>query len=112
MSTSALSSGAAIAAPAVRRLINPWIVAIVVVIPTFMEVLDTTIANVALRYISGGLAIGPDEAAWPRSVWINPTPQAQWDYSQSTRMLQKLFEDRMFPLTPDGIEAAMKALSH
>ncbi len=43
---------------------NPWLVAIVVSIATFMEVLDTTIANVALRYISGGLAVGPDEAAW------------------------------------------------
>jgi DHA2 family multidrug resistance protein len=43
---------------------NPWIIAMVVAIATFMEVLDTTIANVALRYISGGLAVGPDEAAW------------------------------------------------
>ena len=39
-----------------RRTINPWFVALAVVIPTFMEVLDTTIANVALRYIAGGLS--------------------------------------------------------
>ena len=32
---------------------NPWVIAILVAIATFMEVLDTTIANVALRYISG-----------------------------------------------------------
>ena len=44
--------------------VNPWIIALVVSIATFMEVLDTTIANVALRYISGGLAVGPDQAAW------------------------------------------------
>ncbi|MDV2985321.1 UNVERIFIED_CONTAM: DHA2 family efflux MFS transporter permease subunit [Methylobacteriaceae bacterium AG10] len=43
---------------------NPWIVALVVALATFMEVLDTTIANVALRYISGALAVGPDESAW------------------------------------------------
>ncbi|CAO4173506.1 DHA2 family efflux MFS transporter permease subunit [Methylorubrum populi] len=43
---------------------NPWAIALVVALATFMEVLDTTIANVALRYISGGLAVGPDEAAW------------------------------------------------
>jgi DHA2 family multidrug resistance protein len=43
---------------------NPWVVALVVSLATFMEVLDTTIANVALRYISGGLAVGPDEASW------------------------------------------------
>jgi DHA2 family multidrug resistance protein len=40
------------------------VIAVLVAVVTFMEVLDTTIANVALRYISGGLAIGPDQAAW------------------------------------------------
>ena len=35
---------------------NPWAIAAVVVVPTFMEVLDTTIALVALRYIAGGLS--------------------------------------------------------
>ena len=49
---------------------------------------------------------------WPRSVWINPTPQANWSYSHSTRIIQTLFGERMFALTPDGIEAAMRALSH
>ena len=43
---------------------SPYLIAILVSVATFMEVLDTTIANVALRYISGGLAVGPDEAAW------------------------------------------------
>ncbi|MGO9770961.1 MAG: vWA domain-containing protein [Roseiarcus sp.] len=51
-------------------------------------------------------------AAWPRSVWINPTPPEQWPYSQSTRLISALFEHRMFALTPDGIEAAMRALTH
>ena len=51
-------------------------------------------------------------AAWPRSVWINPTPPEQWTYSQSTRLISALFEQRMFALTPDGIEAAMRALTH
>jgi uncharacterized protein with von Willebrand factor type A (vWA) domain len=50
--------------------------------------------------------------AWPRSVWINPTPPAQWDYSHSTRVISSLFGDRMFALTPDGLEAAMRTLSH
>ena len=51
-------------------------------------------------------------AAWPRSVWINPTPREQWAYSQSTRIIAGLFEQRMYSLTPDGIETAMRALSH
>jgi MFS transporter, DHA2 family, multidrug resistance protein len=47
-----------------RRGINPWIVALAVVIPTFMEVLDTTIANVALRYIAGGLSAAATDSEW------------------------------------------------
>ncbi len=47
-----------------RRTINPWLVAVAVVIPTFMEVLDTTIANVALRYIAGGLSAAVTDSAW------------------------------------------------
>lgn len=49
---------------------NPWLVAVVVSIATFMEVLDTTIANVALRNIAGGLAIGPDESAWVVTTYL------------------------------------------
>src|ERR1700676_5409625 len=47
-----------------RRAINPWIVAAAVVVPAFMEVLDTTIANVALRYIAGGLAAVQTDSEW------------------------------------------------
>jgi DHA2 family multidrug resistance protein len=47
-----------------RPAINPWFVAAAVVIPTFMEVLDTTIANVALRYIAGGLSASNVDSEW------------------------------------------------
>jgi DHA2 family multidrug resistance protein len=58
-------SAAAISANAVsRRAINHWVVAFVVVLPTFMEILDTTIANVALRYIAGGLAAAQSDSDW------------------------------------------------
>ena len=50
-------------------------------------------------------------ATWPRTVWINPTPEAHWAYSQSTQIIADIFQRRMFPLTPDGVEAAMKALA-
>ena len=43
---------------------NPWMIAVVVSIATFMEVLDTTIANVALRHIAGSLAADQDESTW------------------------------------------------
>src|SRR3974377_1557886 len=55
----------AVLAPASSSAVgNPWLVAAVVVVPTFMEVLDTTIANVALRYIAGGLSATVDDGEW------------------------------------------------
>src|SRR5271155_2377560 len=51
-------------APASPRLFNPWLIALAVVVPTFMEVLDTTIANVALRYIAGGLSAAVTDSEW------------------------------------------------
>jgi MFS transporter, DHA2 family, multidrug resistance protein len=43
---------------------NPWLIAVVVSIATFMQVLDTSIANVALTHIAGSLAAGVDESTW------------------------------------------------
>src|SRR5882672_3576791 len=51
-------------APTSRRAFSPWLIALAVVIPTFMEVLDTTIANVALRYIAGGLSAPATDSEW------------------------------------------------
>src|SRR5277367_4099347 len=50
--------------PARPRVFNPWLIALAVVVPTFMEVLDTTIANVALRYIAGGLSAAVTDSEW------------------------------------------------
>ena len=47
-----------------RVAVNPWLIAAVVVVPTFMEVLDTTIAVVALRYIAGGLSATVNDGEW------------------------------------------------
>ncbi len=47
-----------------RRSVSPGLIAAAVVIPTFMEVLDTTIANVALRYIAGGLSAPFTDSEW------------------------------------------------
>src|SRR5262252_8072550 len=53
-----------------RRAMNPWIIAVAVVIPTFMEVLDTTIANVALRYIAGGLSAAVIDSEWVLTSYL------------------------------------------
>lgn len=47
-----------------RPAVNPWIIAGIVVLPTFMEILDTTVANVALRYMAGGLSCAQSDAEW------------------------------------------------
>jgi len=59
-----MSSAALTSTTLSRPAINPWLVAVAVVIPTFMEVLDTTIANVALRYIAGGLSASNVDSEW------------------------------------------------
>jgi len=71
MSAAALSIGAmpVTAAPA-RPQINPWLVAVTVTLATFMELLDTSIANVALPHIAGGLSAGLDETTWVLTSYL------------------------------------------
>lgn len=49
---------------------NPWLVALVVTLGAFMEVLDTTIVNVALPHIAGTLAVSSDEATWTLTTYL------------------------------------------
>ena len=50
--------------------VNPWLIALVVALASFMEVLDTTIANVALPYIAGGMGVSEDEASWVVTTYL------------------------------------------
>ncbi len=50
--------------------VNPWLIALVVALAAFMEVLDTTIANVALRYVAGGLGVSQDQASWVVTTYL------------------------------------------
>jgi DHA2 family multidrug resistance protein len=49
---------------------NPWLIAVLVALASFMEVLDTTIANVSLNYIAGGLGVSEDEASWVVTTYL------------------------------------------
>ncbi len=53
-----------------RPRVNPWIVALTVTLATFMEVLDSSIANVALPHIAGGLGATQDEATWVLTAYL------------------------------------------
>jgi len=57
-------------ADASRPEINPWIIALAVTLATFMEVLDTSIANVALPHIAGSLSAGQDESTWVLTSYL------------------------------------------
>src|ERR1035438_115748 len=50
--------------------VNPWLIALAVILPTFMEVLDTTIANVALNHIAGSMSASYSEATWVLTSYL------------------------------------------
>ncbi len=54
----------------ISRHINPWIIAIAVMLSTFMEVLDTTVVNVSLPHIAGSMSATVDEATWALTSYL------------------------------------------
>ncbi|MEJ6593580.1 VWA domain-containing protein [Parasphingorhabdus sp.] len=48
---------------------------------------------------------------YPAAAWLNPVPEKQWGYSQSVKIMRELMNDRMYPLTVDGLSDAMKQLT-
>ena len=48
--------------------------------------------------------------AYPRAVWLNPVPEKYWTGTASIEMIRRISEDRMFPLTLDGVDRAMRRL--
>lgn len=48
---------------------------------------------------------------WPKAVWLNPEPQGYWQYRQSIAILRDIMHDRMYPITVEGLERAMRMLS-
>src|SRR5213593_2369622 len=57
-------------AEAWRPAVNPWVIALTVTLATFMEVLDTSIANVALPHIAGNLSVGTDQSTWVLTSYL------------------------------------------
>ncbi len=65
-----MSAAALPSAAASRTAASPWLIALVVAGASFMEVLDTTIANVVLPYIAGGMGVSEDEASWVVTTYL------------------------------------------
>src|ERR1044071_335966 len=52
------------------RVVNPWIIAIAVMLATFMEVLDTTVVNVSLPHIAGSMSASIEESTWALTSYL------------------------------------------
>ncbi|MAB05315.1 MAG: VWA domain-containing protein [Rhodobacteraceae bacterium] len=50
-------------------------------------------------------------AQWPDHLWINPVPERHWQYTQSIAMIRQIFDDRMVPMTLEGIDRGMRELA-
>jgi uncharacterized protein with von Willebrand factor type A (vWA) domain len=48
---------------------------------------------------------------YPKAVWLNPVPERYWESAASIQMMRRLMADRMFPLTLDGLDRAMRRLT-
>jgi len=103
MSDAALAAGTVVPDRPARRAINPWIVAVAVVVPTFMEVLDTTIANVALRQIAGGLSAAVIDSEWVITSYLAANavilPISGWISSQLGRRNYFLLSIAVFTIS-------------
>lgn len=50
-------------------------------------------------------------STFPKYIWLNPEPEGLWQYRQSIAIIRQIMNNRMFPLTIDGLERAMRLLS-
>ena len=98
------------------KRVNPWLVAAAVVIPTFMEVLDTTIANVALRYMAGGLSAAQSDAEWVITSYLAANaiilPVSGWLSQRLGRRRYFLISIALFTLASAlcGVASSLEAL--
>ena len=82
---------------------------------------DATMSPYEIAYPGGSVEHSNPEAGavwiqrifdiYKDAVWINPQPESMWDYHESIRMTRDLICERMFPLTLDGLDRAMRRLS-
>jgi uncharacterized protein with von Willebrand factor type A (vWA) domain len=82
---------------------------------------DATMSPYEISYPGGSVEHMNDEtgAVWmerllhtyPAAIWLNPSPREHWNYSQSNRMIRDIMSQRMYPLTVEGIDEAMRELT-
>ncbi|WP_336970323.1 vWA domain-containing protein [Sphingobium aromaticiconvertens] len=60
---------------------------------------------------AGGVWLERVAHTYPATVWINPANEAHWNYNQSTMLIRQIMNDRMYPLTIEGLDSAMRELT-
>ncbi len=82
---------------------------------------DATMSPYEILQPGGSVEYNNDEAgaAWlqrlahtfPQTIWLNPEPEALWEYRQSIAVIRQIMSNRMFPVTIDGLERGIRLLS-
>jgi uncharacterized protein with von Willebrand factor type A (vWA) domain len=83
---------------------------------------DASMSPVEILYPNGSVEYNNPEsgqvwmqrllATWPHAVWLNPEPERFWPHTQSIKLLREIMAGRMFPLTVEGLTAAMHNLKN
>ena len=68
-------------------------------------------ANEHYNAESGQVWLDRVRSQWPSNLWINPVKQNLWGYTQSIEMIKDIFEDKMVPMTLEGLEKGVKELA-
>lgn len=81
---------------------------------------DATMSPYEIVYAGGSVEHWNEEpgAVWikrllqtyPKAVWLNPEPEARWEYTPSIKLTRELMDDRMYPMTLAGLDAAIREL--
>ena len=82
---------------------------------------DATMSPYEITYPGGSVEHSNEEAGavwlqrarqvYSRAIWLNPQPEAVWNYHESISITRQLMGDRMFPLTIDGLDRGMRLLT-
>lgn len=67
-------------------------------------------ANEHWNQEAGQTWLGRARDQWPANLWINPIPESHWGYTHSIGMIREIFEDRMVPMTLEGLDRGMREL--
>jgi hypothetical protein len=83
---------------------------------------DATMSPYEIMYPGGSVEHWNEESGqtwltrmtdfFSHAVWLNPVPERHWDYTPSIQLMREVMENRMFPLTLEGLDRAMRELNH